>query len=151
MEKDVFYKLDFLHIFHCICTTSRFLVPKKMAHTRQTAQKSNKGLPKATKGEQGRKGGGGGVGSGGSGSGSGGDGFGSSGGGSGSGGSGMGSSDGNRNAKGNIPSGRFSQQLENRPPATAHRWKKPYMWAFQEMRKLRHTTKLCISKYQMAR
>ena len=70
--------------------------------------------------------------------------------GSGSGGS-VGGSDGNRNAKGNIPSGRFSQQLENRPPAAARKQKKPYVWAFQEMKKLQHTTKLCISKYQMAR
>ena len=106
-----------------------------MAHTKQTAWKSNKGLPKATKGEKGGKGGGGGVSSGRSGGSSG----------------GIGSSDGNRNAKGNIPSGRFSQQLENRPPTAAPKQKKPYVWAFQEMRKLQRTTKLCISKYQMAR
>ena len=75
-----------------------------------------------------------------------------SGGGSGGGGGGaVGSSDGNRNAKGKVPSGRFSQQLENRPPAAAPKHKKPYVRAFQEMRKLQHTTKLCISKYQMAR
>ena len=115
------------------------------------AWKSNKGLPKATKGEQGRKGSGSGIGSGRSGGGSGGGG--SSGGGSSGGGSGggIGGSDGNRNAKGNIPSGRFSQQLENRPPAAAPKRKKPYVRAFQEMKKLQHTTKLCISKYQMAR
>ena len=104
------------------------------------ARKSNKGLPKATKGKKGgkgRKGSGAGISSG-------------RGGGSGSGG-GIGSSDRNRNAKGNVLSGCFSQQLENRPPAAAPKWKKPYVWAFQEMRKLQHTTKLCISKYQMAR
>ena len=67
------------------------------------------------------------------------------------GGGAVGSSDGNRNAKGKVPSGRFSQQLENRPPAAAPKHKKPYVHAFQEMRKLQHTTKLCISKYQMAR
>ena len=109
-----------------------------MAHTKQTAWKSNKGLLKATKGKKGgkgRKGSGTGV---------------SSGRGGGIGG-GIGSSDGNRNAKGNILSGRFSQQLENRPPAAAPKRKKPYVRAFQEMRKLQHTTKLCISKYQMAR
>ena len=60
-------------------------------------------------------------------------------------------SDGNRNAKGKVPSGRFSQQLENRPPTAAPKHKKPYVRAFQEMRKLQRTTKLCISKYQMAR
>ena len=104
------------------------------------ARKSNKGLLKATKGKKGGKsgkGGGAGISSG-------------RGGGGGS-GSGVGGSDGNRNAKGNVLSGRFSQQLENRPPAAAPKWKKPYVWAFQEMRKLQRTTKLCISKYQMAR
>ena len=120
-----------------------------MARTKQMARKSNKGLLKATKGEQGGKGGGSGIGSGGSGGGSGGSGFGGSGGSSG--GGGVGSSDGNRNGKGNVPSGRFSQQLENRPPAAARKQKKPYVWAFQEMKKLQRTTKLCISKYQMAR
>ena len=105
-----------------------------MARTKQMARKSNKGLLKVTKGEQGGKGGGSGIGSSRSGGGSGGGGFGGSGGGSGSGGSGMGSSDGNRNAKGNVPSGCFSQQLENRPPAAACKRKKPYMWAFQEIR-----------------
>ena len=106
-----------------------------------------------TKGEQGGKGGGsgGGVGSGGSGGSSGGGGFGGSGGGSSSSGSGVGSSEGNRNAKGNVLSGRFRQQLENKPPAAAPKWKKPYVRAFQEMKKLQCTTKLCISKYQMAR
>ena len=72
-------------------------------------------------------------------------------GGIGGGGSAVSGSDGNRNAKGKGPSGRFSQQLENRPPAAAPKWKKPYVCAFQEMRKLQHTTKLCILKYQMAR
>ena len=106
-----------------------------MAHTKQTERKTNTGLPKATlggkgrKGRKGRKGGGGGGGS----------------------GSAVGSSDGNRNAKGKVPSGRFSQQLENRPPTAAPKRKKPYIRAFQEMRKLQRTTKLCISKYQMAR
>ena len=107
-----------------------------MALTKQMAWKSIKGLPKVTKGKKGgkgRKGSGSGVSSGG--------------GGGGSSGGGIGSSDGNRN----VPSGRFSQQLENRPPAAAPKQKKPYVWAFQEMRKLQHTTKLCISKYQMAR
>ena len=111
-----------------------------MARTTQTARKSNKGLLKVTKGKKGgkgRKGSGAGVSSG-------------RGGGGGSGG-GIGGSDGNRNAKGNVPSGRFSQQLENRPPAAAPKRKKPYVRAFQEMRKLQCTTKLCISKYQMAR
>ena len=115
-----------------------------MARTKQMAWKSNKGLQKVTKGdwgEKGGKGGGGGISSGGSGGSS--SGIGSCG--------GIGSSDGNRNAKGNILSGCFSQQLENRPPAAAPKWKKPYMRAFQEMRKLQRITKLCISKYQMAR
>ena len=112
---------------------SQFLVQKKMARTKETARKSNKGLPKATKGEKGRKGSGSGISSGG-------------GGGSGSGG-GVGGSDGDRN----VLSGCFSQQLENRPPAAAPKWKKPYVWAFQETSKLQRTTKLCISKYQMAR
>ena len=106
-----------------------------MARTKQTERKTNTGLPKANMGGKGGKGGGGG-----------------SGGGSGSvGGRGSGGSDGNRNTKGKVPSGRFSQQLENRPPAAAPKWKKPYVRAFQEMRKLQCTTKLCISKYQMAR
>ena len=122
-----------------------------MARTKQTARKSNKGLPKVTRGEQGGKGGGGGIGSGRSGGGSGGSGFGGSGGSSSSSGGGVGGSDGNRNAKGNVLSGCFSQQLENRPPATAPKQKKPYVQAFQEMKKLQRTTKLCISKYQMAR
>ena len=126
-----------------------------MAHTKQMERKTNTGLPKATmggkggKGGKGRKGGGGGSGGG---RGSVGAGGGGGGGGSGSGGGGaVGSSDGNRNAKGKVPSGRFSQQLENRPPAAAPKRKKPYVRAFQEMRKLQRTTKLCISKYQMAR
>ena len=107
-----------------------------MARTKEMARKSNKSLPKVTKGKKGRKGGKG------SGSGI------SSGGGGGSGsGSGVGGSDRNRN----VLSGCFSQQLENRPPAAAPKQKKPYVWAFQEMRKLQRTTKLCISKYQMAR
>ena len=99
------------------------------------ARKSNKGRPKATKGAKGGKGGDIGISSGGSGGGSGG------------GGGAIGSSDGNRK----VPSGRFIQQLENRPPAAAPKRKKPYIRAFQEMRKLQRTTKLCISKYQMAR
>ena len=80
---------------------SRFLnfsYPKKKARTKQTARKSNKGLPKATKGEQGGKGGGSGIASGRSGGGSGGGGFGGSGGSSG----GVGGSDRNRNTKGNV-------------------------------------------------
>ena len=105
-----------------------------MARTKEMARKSNKGLPKATKGEKGgkgRKGSGSGISSGGDG---------------GSGGC-VGGSDRNRN----VPSGRFSQQLENRPPAAAPKRKKPYVRAFQETRKLQHTTKLCILKFQMAR
>ena len=119
MEKDIFYKLDFLHIFHCIFTISQFLVPKKMARTKQTARKSNKGLPKVTKGAQGgkgRKGGGSGISSGRSGGGSGGSG----------GGGAVGGSDGNRK----VLSGRFIQQLENRPPTAVPKRKKPYVWAF---------------------
>ena len=124
-----------------------------MARTKQMERKTNTGLPKATtgrkggKGRKGRKGSGSGSGSGGS---SGSAGGGGGGGGGGSGGA-VGSSDGNRNAKGKVPSGRFSQQLENRPPAAAPKRKKTYIRAFQEMRKLQSTTKLCISKYQMAR
>ena len=111
-----------------------------MARTKQTEWKSNKGLPKATKGKKGGKGGkgsGSGISSG-------------RGGGGGSGGR-VGGSDRNGNRKRNVPSGRFRKQLENRPPAAAPKRKKPYVRAFQEMRKLQHTTKLCISKYQMAR
>ena len=104
-----------------------------MARTKQTERKTNIGLPKATMGGKGGKGGkrgkDGGTGSGGA----------------------VGGSDGNGNSKGKVPSGRFSQQLENRPPAAAPKRKKPYVHAFQEMRKLQRTTKLCISKYQMAR
>ena len=110
-----------------------------MAHTKQMERKTNTGLPKATIG---RKVGKGGKGSGsGSGSGSG-RGSGCAGGGGGVGGSGGGSG-------GAV--GHFSQQLENRPPAAAPKHKKPYIRAFQEMLKLQRTTKLCISKYQMAR
>ena len=119
-----------------------------MARTKQMERKTNTGLPKATMGGKGGKGGRGNGGGGGGGSGSAGGGGGV--GGSGSGGA-VGGSDGNRNAKGKVPSGRFSQQLENRPPAAAPKRKKPYVCAFQEMRKLQRTTKLCISKYQMAR
>ena len=121
-----------------------------MARTKQMARKSNEGLPKVTKGEQGGKGGRG-SGSGISSGRSGGSSSGRSGGGSGGGGGAIGGSDGNRNTKGKVPSGRFSQQLENRPPAAAPKHKKPYIRAFQEMWKLQHTTKLCILKYQMAR
>ena len=111
MEKDVFYKLDFLHIFHCIFTISH---TQKMVRTKQTAKKSNKGLPKATKGEQGGKGRkGGGISSGRSGGGNSGVSSGGSGGGSDGGGGALDGSDGNRNTKGKVPSGRFSQQLEN--------------------------------------
>ena len=125
-----------------------------MARTKQMARKSNKGLPKVTKGEQGgkgRRGSGDGVSSGSSGGGSGSISSGGSGGGIGGSGGAIGGSDGNRNTKGKVPSGRFSQQLKNRPPTAAPKCKKPYVHAFQEMRKLQHTTKLCISKYQMAR
>ena len=72
-----------------------------MARTKQTERKTNIGLPKATLGRKGRKGGKDRKGSG-----------------SGGGGA-VGSSDGNRNTKGKVPSERFSQQLENRPPAAA--------------------------------
>ena len=101
-----------------------------MARTKQTERKTNIGLPKATmggKGGKGRKGGGTG------------------------GGGAVGGSDRNGNSKGKVLSGHFSQQLENRPPAAAPKHKKPYVRAFQEMRKLQRTTKLCILKYQMAR
>ena len=109
-------------------------------------RKTNTGLPKATMGGKGGKGGKGGGGGGGSGS------AGGRGGVSGSGGGGaVGGSDRNRNAKGIVPSGHFSQQLENRPPTAVPKRKNPYVCAFQEMWKLQCTTKLCISKYQMAR
>ena len=108
-----------------------------MAGTKQTERKTNTGLPKATMGGKGRKGSGGG----------GGGGRGSGGGGGGA----VGGSDRNRNVKGKVPSRSFSQQLENRPPAVAPKRKRPYVRAFQEMWKLQRTTKLCISKYQMAR
>ena len=117
-----------------------------MARTKQTERKTNEGLPKATmgrKGGKGRKGGGGGSGSGGGG------GSGRAGRGGRGGGSGGGGSDGN--GRGNVPSGRFRKQLEHRPPPAAPKRKKPYVRAFHEMRKLQRTTKLCISKYQMAR
>ena len=115
-----------------------------MVCTKQMERKTNKGLLKAKKGGQGgkdrkgrkgrkgRQGGGGGISSGRGGGG----------------GSGIGGSDGNG---GNVPSGCFSKQLENRPPAAAPKWKKPYVRVFQEMKKLQRITKLCISKYQMAR
>ena len=121
-----------------------------MARTKQTERKTNEGLPKATvggkggKGVKGRKGGGGGTGGGGAGRGNGG-------GGSGGAGCGDGGSDGGGGSGGNVPSGRFRKQLEHRPPPAAPKRKKPYVRAFQEMRKLQRTTKLCISKYQMAR
>ena len=89
-----------------------------MACTKQTERKSNKGLPKATKGG---KGGGGGVSSGRCG------------------GGGSGSSDGNGNGgngKGKVPSKHFRKQLENRPPTAAPKRKRPYVQAFQEMKKL---------------
>ena len=118
-----------------------------MARTKQTERKTNTGFPKATLGRKGRKGGKGGKGGGGGGGGGSGGGS----GGGGGGGSAVGGNDRNRNAKGKVPSGRFSQQLENRPPTAAPKRKKPYVRAFQEMRRLQRTTKLCISKYQMAR
>ena len=92
-----------------------------MACMKQTARKGNKGLPKATQGGKGRGGGGGGNGN------------------------------GNGDGKGNIPTGPFMKQLEPRPPPAVPKQKKPYVRSFQEMRKLQRTTKLCISKYQMAR
>ena len=72
-----------------------------MARTKQMERKTNTGLPKASLGGKDGKGGKGGKGGGGGGGGA------------------VGGSDGNRNAKGKVPSGRFSQQLENRPPAAA--------------------------------
>ena len=101
-----------------------------MARTKQTARKSNKGLLKATKGKQGgkgRRGGGDGVSSGRSAGSSSGVSSGGSGGGIGGGGGAVDGSDRNRNAKGKVPSGCFSQQLENRPPAAAPKCKKPYI------------------------
>ena len=127
-----------------------------MARTKQTERKTNKGLPKATvggkggKGVKGRKGVKGGKGGGGGGGG-GGAGRGNGGGGSGGAGRGDGGSGGSGGGGGNVPSGRFRKQLEHRPPPAAPKRKKPYVRAFQEMRKLQRTTKLCISKYQMAR
>ena len=114
-----------------------------MAHTKQTARKGNKGLPKATQGGKGHGGGGGGGGGGGSGggSGSGGD----------SDGNRNGNGNGNGDGNGNVPGGRFMKQLEHRPPPVVPKRKKPYVRAFKEMRKLQRTTKLCISKDQMAR
>ena len=110
-----------------------------MARTKHTVRKGNKGLLKATKV---RKGGGTGTGSG-------------RGGGGGGGGGSLGGdrnrNGGNGDRKGKVPSGHFRKQLENRPPAAAHKWKRPYVRVFQEMKKLQHMTKLCISKYQMAR
>ena len=108
-----------------------------MAHTKQTARKGNNGLPKATQGRKGCGGGGG------------------PGHGCGRGGDGNRNRNGNRNgngdSKGKVPGGRFMKQLVHRPPPAAPKQKKTYVRAFQEMRKLQRTTKLCISKYQMAR
>ena len=109
-----------------------------MARTKQTSRKGNKGLLKATKGRKG-------VGSG--------DGSDSAGG---SGGVDRGGGDGNGNGgngdrQGNVPGGQFRQQLEHRPPAAVPKRKKPYIRAFQEMKRLQWMTKLRISKYQMAR
>ena len=122
-----------------------------MARTKQTERKTNEGLPKATVGGKGGKGVKGGKGGGGGGGGGGGAGRGNGGGGSGGAGRGDGGSDGGGGGRGNVPSGRFRKQLEHRPPPAAPKRKKPYVRAFQEMRKLQRTTKLCISKYQMAR
>ena len=110
-----------------------------MAHTKQTARKGNKSLPKATQGGKGHGGG--------SGSGSG-PGHGC---GCGSDGNGNRNGNGNGDGKGKVPGGQFMKQLEHRPPPAAPKRKKPYVRAFQGMRKLQRTTKLCISKYQMAR
>ena len=114
-----------------------------MAHTKQTARKGNNGLPKATQGRKGR----------GSGSGSGGGGGTGGGAGCGHGRGSDGNRNGNRNGdgKGKVPSRHFMKQLADRPPPAAPKQKKSYVRAFQEMRKLQRTTKLCISKYQMAR
>ena len=62
-----------------------------------------------------------------------------------------GSGNGNGDGKGKVSWREFMKQLEHRPPPAVPKWKKPYVRAFQEMRKLQRTTKLCISKYQMAR
>ena len=101
-----------------------------MARTKQTAKKGNKGLPKATKGGKGHGSGSGGANA------------------SGSGGKGNGNG-GNGDGTGNIPGGRFMQQLEHRPPPAVPKRRKPYVRAFREMKKLQRTMKLCISKYQI--
>ena len=106
-----------------------------MARMKQTARKGSKGLPKATKGRKGCGASGGG----------------SSGSGSGSDGKGKGNGKGNGDGKGKALSGWFRKQLEHRSRPAVPKRKKPYMRVFQEMRKLQKTTKLCISKYQMAR
>ena len=102
-----------------------------MARTKQTARKGNNSLPKSTQGGKGRSGG--------------------SGPGRGRGGDGNGNGNGNGDGKGKVPGGWFMKQLEHRPPPAVPKQKKPYVRAFQEMRKLQRTTKLCLSKYQMAR
>ena len=110
-----------------------------MACMKQTARKGNNSLPKATQGGKGHGGGGG------SGSGPG------CGCGHGSDGNGNGNGNGNGDGKGKVPGQWFMKQLAHRPPPAVLKQKKPYVRAFQEMRKLQGTMKLCISKYQMAR
>ena len=112
-----------------------------MARTKQTARKGNNGLPKATQGRKGH----------GCGCGSGSGGVSGTGHGHGCGRDGNGNRNGNGDGKGKVPGGQFMKQLVHRPPPAVPKWKKLYVRAFQEMRKLQRTTKLCISKYQMAR
>ena len=112
-----------------------------MACMKQTARKGNKGLPKATQGGKGHGSGGGSVSGTGRGCGCGGDGN----------RNGNGNGNGNGDGKGKVPGRQFMKQLVHRPPPAVPKQKKPYVRAFQEMRKLQRTTKLCISKYQMAR
>ena len=106
-----------------------------MARMKQTARKGNNSLPKATQSGKGHGGGGGSV----------------SGTGHGHGSDGNGNGNGNGDGKGKVPGRQFMKQLSHRSPPAVPKRKKPYVRAFQEMRKLQRTTKLCISKYQMAR
>ena len=104
-----------------------------MARTKQTARKGNNGLLKATQGGKGHGGGGGSVSGTGRGCGHGGD------------GNGNGNGNGNGDGKGKVPGRQFMKQLVHRPPPAVPKWKKPYVRAFHDMRKLQRTMKLCIS------
>ena len=87
-------------------------------------------------------------------------------------GNGNGNSNGNGNGNGNgsgrgtgtppgrghghgtgTPPGCFVQpsMSDNKPDPPVQKRKKPYVRAFQQIRQLQRTTKLCISKYQMTR